>query len=249
MKKIAITLLIMTMTVSLISCGKGKVDKNNPENNILLNLENDKSEKDKLENDKSEKDKESSAEGKQPIEISENNESQNDESKNNGEPVNEPVKEETPTSDPVTENTQSQSQEASRNCRLFFYDGAEDSIYYKDTVVKVVDKAVTKALTSGLKSSPGGNFLVIPSNVEVISAELDGDSITVNLSSSYYDFSSSLGSAADIGMLESLALTYSYNYNVSNVRILVGGQNYTSGHLYYGDNEYIKIDHIESKAL
>ena len=50
-------------------------------------------------------------------------------------------------------------------------------------------------------------------------------------------------------MLNSLALTYSYNYNVNNIRILVNGQNYESGHLFYGDNEYISIESIETKAL
>ena len=50
-------------------------------------------------------------------------------------------------------------------------------------------------------------------------------------------------------MLNSLALTYSYNSNVNNIRILVNGENYESGHLFYGDNEHINIENIETKAL
>ena len=249
MKKVAITLLIVAMTVSLISCGKVKEDKVTDDNNIVA----------ELDNGNSPKDNENSTEDKPPIEIKENNDEDN-EAQNNNEKINEPVNEEinnfvdetveeTPVSTPVVENVQDESQEASRNCRLFFYNGTEDSMYYKDAVVTVVDKAVTKALTNGLKVSPGGNLAVIPSYVEVVSAKLDGDSIIVDLSSNYYDFSSNLGSAAELGMLESLALTYSYNYNVSNVRILVGGKNYSSGHLVYGDNEYIQINHIEAKGL
>lgn len=246
MKKLVITLLIMGMSVSMVSCSNKKAAKETNDNNIIVDIE---------------KDKENSNEEKAPITIQDSNESKEEDKQEedneslNGQEIEEPnnikdelVNEEQGSNQNIEEN-QSESQEDTRNCRLFFYNGVEDVIYYKDTVVEVIDKAVTKALTNGLKSSAGANFLALPSNVEVLSAKLDGDSITVNLSSSYYDFSSGLGSAAEIGMLNSLALTYSYNYNVNNIRILVNGQNYESGHLYYGDNEYISIENIETKAL
>ena len=245
MKKLVITLLIMGIAISMVSCGEKEVGKETNDNNIVVDIE---------------KDKENSNDEKSPITIQDANESKEEnkrEEKNevlneqaSKEPNNvndESVKEEE--SNQSIEENQSESEEVTRSCRLFFYNGVEDVIYYKDTVVKVIDQAVTKALTNGLKDSAGTNFLVLPSNVEVLSAKLDGDSITVNLSSSYYDFSSGLGSAAEIGMLNSLALTYSYNYNVNNIRILVNGQNYESGHLFYGDNEYISIESIETKAL
>ena len=245
MKKLVITLLIMGIAISMVSCGEKEVGKETNDNNIVVDIE---------------KDKENSNDEKSPITIQDANESKEEnkqEEKNevlneqaSKEPNNvndESVKEEE--SNQSIEENQSESEEVTRSCRLFFYNGVEDVIYYKDTVVKVIDQAVTKALTNGLKDSAGTNFLVLPSNVEVLSAKLDGDSITVNLSSSYYDFSSGLGSAAEIGMLNSLALTYSYNSNVNNIRILVNGQNYESGHLFYGDNEYISIESIETKAL
>ncbi len=245
MKKLVITLLIMGIAISMVSCGEKEAGKETNDNNIVVDIE---------------KDKENSNEEKSPITIQDSNESKEEneqEEKNevlneqaSKEPNNvndESVKEEE--SNQSIEENQSESEEVTRSCRLFFYNGVEDVIYYKDTVVEVIDQAVTKALTNGLKDSAGTNFLVLPSNVEVLSAKLDGDSITVNLSSSYYDFSSGLGSAAEIGMLNSLALTYSYNYNVNNIRILVNGQNYESGHLFYGDNEYISIESIETKAL
>ena len=245
MKKLVITLLIMGIAISMVSCGEKEVGKETNDNNIVVDIE---------------KDKENSNDEKSPITIQDANESKeenkqeeknevlNDQASKEPNNVNdESVKEEE--SNQSIEENQSESEEVTRSCRLFFYNGVEDVIYYKDTVVKVIDQAVTKALTNGLKDSAGTNFLVLPSNVEVLSAKLDGDSITVNLSSSYYDFSSGLGSAAEIGMLNSLALTYSYNYNVNNIRILVNGQNYESGHLFYGDNEYISIESIETKAL
>lgn len=247
MKKLVITLLIMTISICMAGCGNKKVDKET--NNIISNTEDGN-----VENDDKDSDEEKPA-----IEIQVNNEEKDNVDDNKSNTVDEEViiestnnneqVEEKPVNNQVIDDNKNNSEEGIRNCRLFFYNGAEDAIYYKDTVVTVIDKAVTKALTNGLKSSPGENFLPIPLNVEVLSAKLDGNSITVNLSSSYYDFSLGLGSAADIGMLESLALTYSYNYNVSNVRILVDGQNYKSGHLLYEDNEYINIENIEVKAL
>lgn len=246
MKKLVITLLIMGIAISMVSCGEKEVGKETNDNNIVVDIE---------------KDKENSNDEKSPITIQDANESKEEnkqEEKNevlneqaSQEPNNvndESVKEEQESNQSIGEN-QSESEEVTRSCRLFFYNGVEDVIYYKDTVVEVIDQALTKALTNGLKDSAGANFLALPSNVEVLSAKLDGDSITVNLSSSYYDFSSSLGSAAEIGMLNSLALTYSYNYNVNNIRILVNGENYESGHLFYGDNEHINIENIETKAL
>ena len=192
MKKLVITLLIMGIAISMVSCGEKEAGKETNDNNIVVDIE---------------KDKENSNEEKSPITIQDSNESKEEneqEEKNevlneqaSKEPNNvndESVKEEE--SNQSIEENQSESEEVTRSCRLFFYNGVEDVIYYKDTVVEVIDQAVTKALTNGLKDSAGTNFLVLPSNVEVLSAKLDGDSITVNLSSSYYDFSSGLGSAA-----------------------------------------------------
>ncbi len=247
MKRISIILLIMSLTISMVSCGRSKEEEN--DSNIVVNIDNGKEEKPPIEiQDANENNSEAE---NQIVDNQVNIESNNmtNENKEETEETSEDKQSVENTESESVENAESESEEVSRKYRLFFYDGVDDTICHKDTELEVIDKAVTKALTNGLKSSPGGNFLTMPSNVEVLSAKLDGDSITVNLSDSYYDFSSSLGSAAEIGMLESLALTYSYNYNVSNVRILVNGQNYTSGHLSYEENDYIRIDHIETKEL
>ncbi|SCK02330.1 Spore germination protein [uncultured Clostridium sp.] len=246
MKKLVITLLIMGMSVSMVSCANKETGKEINDNNIVVDIEKDKENSDKEKSPITIKD---SNENKEENKQEEKNESSNEQGSIESNNINDELVKEEQDINQSTEDNQSESQEVTRNCRLFFYNGVEDVIYYKDTVVEVIDKAVTKALTNGLKSSAGANFLALPSNVEVLSAKLDGDSITVNLSNSYYDFSSGLGSSAEIGMLNSLALTYSYNYNVNNIRILVNGQNYESGHLFYGDNDYINIESIETKAL
>lgn len=251
MKKLVITLLIIGITISMVSCGEKEVGKETNDNNIVVDIEKDKenSNEEKSNEEKSPITIQDSNENKEENKQEEKNEALNEQASEELNNVNgESVNEEQVSNQSIEEN-QSESKEVTRSCRLFFYNGVEDVIYYKDTVVEVIDKAVTKALTNGLKASAGESFLALPSNVEVLSAKLDGDSITVNLSSSYYDFSSGLGSAAEIGMLNSLALTYSYNYNVNNIRILVNGENYESGHLFYGDNEYINIENIETKAL
>ena len=46
MKRVAITLLIVAMTVSLISCRKVKEDKATDDNNIIAELDNGNSKKD-----------------------------------------------------------------------------------------------------------------------------------------------------------------------------------------------------------
>lgn len=136
-------------------------------------------------------------------------------------------------------------------CRLYFYNGYEDCIYYSDTTLNVIDNALTTALTNALKTPPSSSFSSIPNTVNVISADLDKskDILTVNLSNNYYDILSKVGSGSESSLLQTLAMTYSYNYNISKVIILIDGKPYSGSHILLSDGETINFDLSSAKNL
>lgn len=136
-------------------------------------------------------------------------------------------------------------------CRIYFYNGEEDCIYYTDTTLNVADNALTTALTNALKTPPSSSFSSIPNTVDVISANLDRskDLITVNLSKNYYDILSKVGSGAESSLLQTLAMTYSYNYNISKVIILIDGKAYSGSHILLSDGETVNFDLSSAKNL
>lgn len=136
-------------------------------------------------------------------------------------------------------------------CRLYFYDGDNDCIYYSDTTLNVTDNALTTALTNALKTPPSSSFSSIPNTVNVISADLDRskDLITVNLSKNYYDILSKVGSGSESSLLQTLAMTYSYNYNIGKVIILIDGKAYSGSHILLTDGETVNFDLSSAKKL
>ncbi|MDU2671013.1 MAG: GerMN domain-containing protein [Clostridium sp.] len=136
-------------------------------------------------------------------------------------------------------------------CRLYFYDGDNDCIYYSDTTLNVTDNALTTALTNALKTPPSSSFSSIPNTVNVISADLDRskDLITVNLSKNYYDILSKVGSGSESSLLQTLAMTYSHNYNIGKVIILIDGKAYSGSHILLTDGETVNFDLSSAKKL
>lgn len=147
------------------------------------------------------------------------------------------------TSNNVSEATNKQ---VVRNYRLFFYDAVTDSIYYENRNLTVTDDAVVKALTEGLKNSEKFDTISSDTGVTNASLDLENNTITVNLSADYYDILSKVGSGPELKLLQSVALTYGYNYDVDKVIILIDGKPYVSGHLEFADGEYIDISTINT---
>lgn len=152
---------------------------------------------------------------------------------------------------PYSSEVSTPSTNIDKICRLYFYNGEEDCIYYTDIALTVTDNALTTALTNALKIPPSSSFSSIPNAVDVISANLDKskDLITVNLSKNYYDILSKVGSGSESYLLQTLAMTYSYNYNISKVIILIDGKAYSGSHILLFDGETINFDLSSAKNL
>lgn len=155
---------------------------------------------------------------------------------------------------PYSEETYSTDIETSSNitninCRIYYYNVNDDIYYYKDKSIEVVDSALVTALTNEIKNIPNDNLLKFGDNLSVKSAKLNGDTLTVDLSNSYYNLLKSFGSGTESAALRTLALTYSYNYNVNKVIILVDGKPYEGSHILLNDNETININVSNIKPL
>ncbi len=128
------------------------------------------------------------------------------------------------------------------NCRIYYYSVNDDMYYYKDKSIEVVDSALVTALTKEIKNIPNNNLLKFGDNLVVKSAKLNNDTLTVDLSNSYYNLLKNFGSGTEAAALRTLALTYGYNYNVNKVIILIDGKPYEGSHILFNDNEYINTD-------
>lgn len=140
-----------------------------------------------------------------------------------------------------TDNTSTSTNVKNMDCRIYYYNASDDMYYYQDKSIEVVDSALVTSLTKEIKNIPDDDFLNYGDNLAVKSAKLNNDILTVDLSSSYYNMLRSLGSGPEASALKTLALTYSYNYGINKVIILVDGKPYSGSHLMFNENEYIDI--------
>ena len=135
------------------------------------------------------------------------------------------------------------------NSRIYYYNVNEDIYYYKDKSIEVTDNALVTALTKEMKNLPNEYFFDFKDDLAVKSAKLTDDALIVDLSESYYNILTRVGSGPEASALKTLALTYSYNYNVKKVIILVDGKPYKGSHLMYDSNEPININVTNIKEL
>lgn len=137
------------------------------------------------------------------------------------------------------------------NCRIYYYNGADDFFYYKDKSINVNNGALVTALTNEMKNIPNEELFNFKDYLAVRSAKLDKANgvLTVDLSSSYYNILKHVGSGSEASALKTLALTYSYNYKVNKVIILVNGKPYEGSHIIMEPNEYININVTNIKPL
>lgn len=141
-----------------------------------------------------------------------------------------------------TDNTSTSTNVKNMDCRIYYYNASDDMYYYQDKSIEVVDSALVTSLTKEIKNIPDDDFLNYGDNLAVKSAKLNNDILTVDLSPSYYNMLKSLGSGPESSALKTLALTYSYNYGINKVIILVDGKPYSGSHLMFNENEYIDIN-------
>lgn len=135
-------------------------------------------------------------------------------------------------------------------CRKYFYNIVDDKIYYSDLNLEFSDVEVLKdKLLDSLKDSLNTDIIVVPENVYVESMDYENDVLTLNLSKSYYDILSNIGSSSELGLLNSIALTYGYNYGCSEIIILVDGTPYNSGHISFDTYEAIDIKTLTSEEF
>ncbi|WP_291651233.1 GerMN domain-containing protein [Clostridium sp.] len=137
------------------------------------------------------------------------------------------------------------------NSRIYYYNCIDDVFYYINKPIEVIDGALVTALTNELKNPPSQNLFSFGDNLAIRSAKLDkeNNTLTVDLSKSYYNILSKVGSGGESAALKSLALTYGYNYGIDKVIILVNGKPYSGSHIIFEVNECINIDVDNIKPL
>ncbi|MDV4151079.1 GerMN domain-containing protein [Clostridium sp. AL.422] len=152
--------------------------------------------------------------------------------------------------DSYTDDTNTSSSNIKNmNCRIYYYDITDDTFYFTNKIIEVTDSALVTSLTSEMKNLPNESFLKFGDNLSVKSAKLNGDTLTVDLSNSYYNLLKNFGSGTEISALKTLALTYAYNYGIEKVIILVDGKPYSGSHVIYENNEYVNIKVTNIKEL
>ncbi|MGG7142734.1 GerMN domain-containing protein [Clostridium nigeriense] len=141
-----------------------------------------------------------------------------------------------------TDTTTTSTNIKTLNCRIYYYSVTDDVFYYKDKVVEVIDGALVTALTKEMINIPNNTFFNFGDDLAIISAKLNDDSLTIDLSDTYYNLLTRVGSGSEASALKTLALTYGYNYNVTKVIILVDGSPYKGSHIMYDTNEAISTN-------
>ncbi|NLK94479.1 MAG: GerMN domain-containing protein [Clostridiales bacterium] len=128
--------------------------------------------------------------------------------------------------------------------RIYFYDGVNDVIYYKDESVEVTDGALVTAIINSLKVNRGDNYCTLDSNIAVKSAKLDKekDTLTVNFGEKFVN-NMNLGSGAESSVLTSVVNSLGYNFGVSKVYITVNGKEYSSGHIKLEEGEPFTVNY------
>lgn len=241
-KKIIRILLVALSVTMFIGCSDKNVKDNNESTAITNQTGNNKEDENKTEisniEDKNKEEKDNSNNSEEIL-SEEKDEVENEQPKLEKEVVVQQANNEEASQEAASNNiVESNIDEVVKNYRLYFYDVISDCIYYEDRDLTVVNKAVVKALTEGLKYV-NGNYLTIPAGTSVRSASLDSQNgiLTVDLSGDYYN--SNLGSGPEHKMLQTLALTYGYNYGVDKVIILIDGNLYSTGHNAYYEGQYV----------
>lgn len=141
-----------------------------------------------------------------------------------------------------TDTTTTSTSIKTLDCRVYYYSVNDDIFYYQDKSVEVIDSALVTALTKEMINIPDDNLFNFGYDLAVKSAKLNGDTLTVDLSGTYYNLLTRVGSGSEAAALKTLALTYGYNYNLSNVIILVDGNPYKGSHIMYNVNETINTN-------
>lgn len=137
------------------------------------------------------------------------------------------------------------------NCRVYYYNCSDDVFYYIDRPIEVIDGALVTALTNELKNTPDEDSFNFGDSLSVRTAKLDkvNNTLTVDLSKSYYNILTKVGSGSESAALKTLALTYAYNYGIDKVIILVNGKPYSGSHISLEANECININLNNIKPL
>jgi hypothetical protein len=128
-----------------------------------------------------------------------------------------------------------------------FNDEVIATIYMSDEeCLELIDKEV---IVDGISAD---TILTQLKNLNVVSKETKINSFAtlssddnntigiIDFSSDFYDFN--LGSGFESMMLDSVARTYIENFNLSKLKILVDGDEYQSGHILFGEDDYFTID-------
>lgn len=150
-----------------------------------------------------------------------------------------------------TDHTETNTTNKTINSRIYYYNPSEDTFYYLNKSVEVIDGAFITALTNEIENIPNPNFFKFNDSLAVRSAKMDSknNTLTVDLSDSYYNMLSNLGSGVEASALKILALTYGYNYSTDKVIILVNGKPYSGSHIILEANECININISNIKEL
>ena len=102
-----------------------------------------------------------------------------------------------------------------------------------------------------MKNTPDEYSFNFGDSLSVRTAKLDkvNNTLTVDLSKSYYNILTKVGSGSESAALKTLALTYAYNYGIDKVIILVNGKPYSGSHISLEANECININVNNIKPL
>lgn len=148
-------------------------------------------------------------------------------------------------------NNKTDTVKKTMNSRIYYYNCTDDVFYYINKPIEVIDGALVTSLTNELKNPPNQNLFSFGDDLSIRSAKLDkeNNTLTVDLSKSYYNLLSKVGSGGESAALKSLALTYGYNYGIDKVIILVNGKPYSGSHIILEINECININVDNIKPL
>ena len=83
---------------------------------------------------------------------------------------------------------------------------------------------------------------VIPHDVEINSIDVDRSLDLVTVDFAYNFIEGYFGAGTESLVLQGLTNTIAMFFNVENFRITINGNNFSTGHMYFGDDEYLTID-------
>lgn len=127
--------------------------------------------------------------------------------------------------------------------RIFYPDSNNEKVYYTNKRIDLyTGNEPYKALQEELKSPPSGSSLVkvLTSGVSIrnVKVDRDKDIVTVDFSKELLS-EMNLGSGPEGMMLNCIADTFGWYYQVRKVGITVEGKAYSSGHIIINPGEYL----------